>query len=83
MARKGWYLSPSDHAHYLIDASKAKMPHAPVLQDGLQVRAVVVSAPSQPQLHIERRLEPAFSLFSPSLGVILSLQHRSPPTPIA
>jgi hypothetical protein len=79
MARRGWYLSPSDHAHYLIDASKAKMPHAPVSHDGSPLRAVVVSVPLQPQIHIEPCLEPIASPFSYLLGVILSLQHRSPP----
>src|SRR5262252_8475151 len=27
MARKDWYLSSSDHCHYLIDATKAKVAH--------------------------------------------------------
>ena len=83
MARKEWDLSPSDHGHYLIDASKAKMSHASVLCDRLFLDAVVGSAPSQSQMYVERSLQPASFRSMYLLGVIISLQHRSPPIPAA
>ena len=79
VARRGWYLSPSDHSHYLIDASKAKVAHGPLLQVPSPVRTLFFSVASRPQMHAERHLELTsfFSLYS--LSVTISLQHRSPP----
>jgi hypothetical protein len=79
MARRGWFLSPSDHGHYLIDASKAKVAHGPILHDPLPLGTVVVPVPSQPRMRVERYLEPTSSLSLYSLGVTISLQHRLPP----
>lgn len=83
MARRSWYLSPSDHAHHLIDASKAKVAHGPVSQDRLLLRALVVPVPPQPQMRVERCLEPSCSLSPYLLGVTDPLQHRPPPIPLA
>jgi len=79
MARRGWYLSPSDHGHYLIDASKVKVALGPILHAPLPLRAAVHSAPWQPRMRVERYVEPTSTLPQYLLGVIISLQHRSPP----
>ena len=79
MARKGWYLSPSDTGHYLIDASKAKVAHGPVLHDPVPLRIVAVRVPLQPRMYVERYLEPTPSVSFCSLGITISRQHRSPP----
>lgn len=79
MARRGWYLSPSDHGHYLIKASKAKVAHGPVLHAPTLQRTVAVSGQSQPRTRIERYVEPTSALSLSSLGVTISRQHRSPP----
>jgi hypothetical protein len=79
MARRSWYLSPSDHTHYLIDASKAKVAPGPIVHDLLPLRIVAVPAPSQPRMRVERYLKPTSSLSLYLLGVTISLQRRPPP----
>ncbi|MBZ5644586.1 MAG: hypothetical protein LAO19_17660 [Acidobacteriia bacterium] len=79
MARRGWYLSPADHSHYLIKASKAKVAHGPILHAPMPLRTVAVSALPQPRTRADWYVEATSSLCLPSLGVIISMQHRSPP----
>src|SRR6476661_8963331 len=79
MARRGWYLSPSDHSHYLIDASKATVAHGPILHTPLPVGTVFFPVPTQPQLHVVRHLEFTSFVHLYSLSVTISQQHRSPP----
>jgi len=79
MARRDWYLSPSDPGHYLLDASKAKVAPGPILQAPLLLPAVAVRFPLQPQIRVEWYLEPPSSLFLYLLGITASLQNRPPP----
>jgi hypothetical protein len=79
MAKRDSYLSPSDPVHYLLDASKSKVAHGPILQAPLLLCAVTVRVPLQPQMRVEWYLEPTSSLFLYLLGITASLQHRPPP----
>jgi hypothetical protein len=60
MARKDWYLSSSDHGHYLIDASKVKVAHEPILLESLVLRSVALLVAPQPEMSAELGCE-AFS----------------------
>jgi len=81
LARNSWYLSTSDPGHFLITASKAKVAHAPAPLDRPLLPSVVVPAPPQPEARVSRSLEPPVRFVS--IGVMLSLQHRSPPPSLA
>lgn len=83
IARNDWYLSASDQAHYLIDASKAELPHGPSLHASLLLRVFAVRVPPQSRMRVERYLEPAPSLPLHSLGVAISPQLRAPPIRLA
>jgi hypothetical protein len=83
VARRSWYLSPSDHGHYLIDASKSKVTHGPILPDRALLHTAVVPVTSQPPLRVERYVEPASSPSSYLSDMTVSLQLRSPPISLA
>lgn len=77
LAKNSWYLPQTNTAHYLNGAIKMKVSHAPLL------------ARWEPPMPPEK-LDPAPATNAPvpperprpkvrDIGVILSLQHRSPP----
>jgi hypothetical protein len=79
MARRGWYLSSTDHAHYLIDSSKTKLVHGQILHNPLPLCEVTFSMPPFPQMRSVRYVEFTSFLTLHHLDVNISLQRRPPP----
>jgi hypothetical protein len=78
LAKNSWYLPQSNPVHYLNIASKMQVPHCPVILERAPLRAIVDLLPVPPVTRSTR--EPGAEPPKPSLGVIISLQHRSPPS---
>ena len=80
LARHSWYLSPSDVGHFLLTASRTKVAHAPSVVEAPQTeRTVVVMTAPEPEAHNRTRWTPETPPQTPSIGITVSLQHRSPP----
>jgi hypothetical protein len=78
LAKNSWYLPQSNPGHYLNIANKMQVRHCAIILEKtpLQAKAKLEPPPQPPARHIrEADWEPP----KPSLGVIVSLQHRSPP----
>jgi hypothetical protein len=78
LAKNSQYLSRSNPAHYINISSKMKVSHSPVVIDRTPLRPVARFIPPQPELRIVRMVEKEIPAL-PSMGVTVSLQHRSPP----
>jgi hypothetical protein len=78
LAKNSWYLPQSNPVHYLNIASKMQVPHVPVVLEKapLQPIAMLIPAPEVIRVACESDPEPP----RPSIGVTVSLQHRSPPS---
>jgi hypothetical protein len=83
VAKNSQYFSRSSPAHYLNICSKMKVSHSPVAIDRTPLRPVArFVPPPQPATritHVVREEIPPL----PSIGVAVSLQHRSPPIPLS
>ncbi len=78
LAKNSQYLSRSNPAHYINISSKMTVSHLPVVIDRTPLRPVARFIPPQPETritHVVREEIPPL----PSIGVTVSLQHRSPP----
>jgi hypothetical protein len=78
LAKNSQYLSRSNPAHYINISSKMKVSHFPVVIDRTPLRPVARFIPPQPETRIARVVEEEIPAL-PSIGVTVSLQHRSPP----
>jgi hypothetical protein len=78
LAKNSQYLSRSNPAHYINISSKMKVSHLPVVIDRTPRRPVARFIPPQPEMRIARVVEEEIPAL-PSIGVRVSLQHRSPP----
>jgi hypothetical protein len=78
LAKNSQYLSRSNPAHYINISSKMKVSHLPVVIDRTPLRPVARFIPPQPEMRIARVVEEEIPAL-PSIGVTVSLQHRSPP----
>jgi hypothetical protein len=82
LAKNSQYFSRSNPAHFINISSKMKVSHLPVVIDRTPLRPVARFIPPQPETrttHLVRAEIPAL----PSIGVTVSLQHRSPPIPLS
>src|SRR5947209_5085996 len=77
-AKMSWYLPQSDAGHNLTAAVKMKVAHSPIIVEGLPLQPVVKVTPPLPEVRTSRSAEPEPQI--PSIGVTVSLQHRSPPS---
>jgi hypothetical protein len=77
LAKNSWYLPQSNPGHYLNIASKMQVPHCLLILEKTPLRAIakLVPAPEVIRGTPERDSEPP----KPSIGLTVSLQHRSPP----
>jgi hypothetical protein len=77
LAKNSWYLPQSNPGHYLNIASKMQVRHCPVLLEKTPLQATAKLPTPQPIAPSAREAdsEPP----KPSIGVTVSLQHRSPP----
>jgi hypothetical protein len=78
LAKNSQYLSRSNPAHYINICSKMKVSHLPVVIDRTPLRPVARFIPPQPEMRVARMVEEEIPAL-PSIGVTVSLQHRSPP----
>jgi hypothetical protein len=78
LAKNSQYLSRSNPAHYINISSKMKLSHLPVVIDRTPLRPIARFIPPQPEMRIARVVEKEIPAL-PSIGVTISLQHRSPP----
>ena len=78
LAKNSQYLSRSNPAHYINISSKMKVSHSPVVIDRTPLRPIARFIPPQPEMRIARVVEEEIPAL-PSIGVTISLQHRSPP----
>jgi hypothetical protein len=79
LAKNSWYLPQSNPVHYLNIASKMQVPHVPVVLEKAPLRAIAMLIPAPEEL-IRSTHEPDWQPPKPSIGVTVSLQHRSPPS---
>ncbi|MGD0429248.1 MAG: hypothetical protein ABSC10_21290 [Candidatus Acidiferrales bacterium] len=82
LAKNSQYFSRSNPAHYINISSKMKVSHLPVVIDRTPLRPVARFIPPQPEMRIARMVEDEIPAL-PSMGVTVSLQHRSPPVPLS
>jgi hypothetical protein len=78
LAKNSWYLPQSNPVHYLNIASKMQVPHCPLILERAPLHPIVDLLPVPPVTRSTR--EPDAEPPKPSLGVIISLRHRSPPS---
>jgi len=79
-AKNSWYLPQSNQVHYLTPASKLRTAHAPVVEEGLPVQNPFQLTVPMPVLQVPTAWPEAPQPAIPSIGVTISLQHRSPPS---
>jgi hypothetical protein len=77
-AKMSWYLPQGDAGHNLTAAVKMKVAHSPIIFDRLPLQPMVKIAPPLPEIRTSRPVEPEPEIRS--IGVTVSLQHRSPPS---
>ena len=78
LAKNTQYYSGSNPAHYINISSKMKVSHLPVVIDRTSLHPIVRFVPPQPEMRASRIVEEEIPAL-PSIGVSVSLQHRSPP----
>ena len=79
LAKNSWYLPQSNPVHYLNIASKMQVPHVPVVLEKAPLRPIAMLIPA-PEEAIRSTHEPDLEPPKPSIGVTVTLQHRSPPS---
>jgi hypothetical protein len=79
LAKNSWYLPQSNPVHYLNIASKMRVPQVAVVLNKAPLRAIAMLIPA-PEEVIRSTHEPDLEPPKPSIGVTVSLQHRSPPS---
>jgi hypothetical protein len=77
-AKVGQYYPRSTSVHYVSIANKMNVAHPPALLARKPLHLVARIAPPQPAFLLTRRVEPE-APFSQRIGIVVSLQHRSPP----
>ena len=78
LAKDSCYLPQSNPGHYLNIASKMQVPHCPVILKKALSRVFVKIVPTPQPVRIARERDSVAA--TPSIGVTVSLQHRSPPS---
>jgi hypothetical protein len=80
LAKNSQYFSRSHPAHYINIASKMTESHLPAVIDRTPLRPIARFIPPQPETQITQVVRAEIPAL-PSIGVTVSLQHRSPPIP--
>jgi hypothetical protein len=78
LAKNSLYFPKSNPTHYVNIASKMKRASSPVVLEREPLYPVAKVLPPQPCAPRNHGVE-TISLPSPSVGVTVSIQHRSPP----
>jgi len=77
-AKVGQYYPRSASVHYVSIANKMNVAHPPALLARKPLHLVARITPPQPAFPVTRCVEPEVP-FSQRIGIVVSLQHRSPP----
>ncbi len=81
-AKVGQYYPRTSSAHYVSDASKMDVAHPPALLAWKPLHLGARIAPPPPAFRVARRVEPELPI-TQRIGIVVSLQHRSPPLLLA
>jgi|ERR1700684_3769443 hypothetical protein len=79
LAKNSQYFPGSSPAHYLNISNKMKSAPLPVILERAPLYPIAKVVPPQPYAPANHGVE-EISLPSPSIGVTVSIQHRSPPS---
>jgi hypothetical protein len=79
LAKNSQYFPNSNPTHYVNISNKMKSAPAPVLLERAPLYPIGKVVPLQPCALVNNGVE-EISLPSPSIGVTVSIQHRSPPS---
>jgi hypothetical protein len=78
LAKNSQYFPKSNPTHFVNIANKMKVAPTPVVIERVSLYPIAKVVPPQPCPLRNHRME-EISLPSPSIGVTVSIQHRSPP----
>jgi hypothetical protein len=78
LAKNSQYFPTSNSAHYINISSKMKAAPAPVLLERAPLQPIAKVVPPKPCAPVNHGVD-EIPLPSPSIGVTVSIQHRSPP----
>ena len=78
VAKTSSYLPSSNLGRYMSAANKMEVNWPPVVYDRGLLEQIVTLIPPRPQVRTNRQAEPVPEIRS--IGVTISLQHRSPPS---
>ena len=79
LAKNSQYFPKSHPTHYVNIANKMKVSPSPAVLEREQLCPIAKVVPPQPRAPRNHGVE-EISLPSPSIGVTVSIQHRSPPS---
>jgi hypothetical protein len=79
LAKNSQYFPKSNPTHYVNIANKMKAGSSPVLLERAPLHPIANAVTPQPRAPKKHEFEKV-SLPSPSIGVTVSIQHRSPPS---
>jgi hypothetical protein len=79
LAKNSQYFPKSNPTHYVSIANKMKAAASPILLERAPLYPTMKVAPPQPRAPKKHEIEEV-ALPSPSIGVTVSIQHRSPPS---
>jgi hypothetical protein len=78
LAKTSWYLPQSNPGHYLNIASKMQVRHCAVILEKAPLHTTAKLPIPRPVARSDREAD--WEPPKPSIGVTVSLQHRSPPS---
>lgn len=82
LARHSEYLPKSNPTHFFSNTAKMNVAHLPTLFLQAPTYPVAKVAPPEPAFSILRSIS-SEEIDLPQIGLTVSLQHRSPPSPLA
>jgi hypothetical protein len=78
LAKDGQYFPKTNPVRHVSISTKMNLAHTPIVPDGARSQAVARISPPQPSIGITR-IETSEPIPMQRIGIVVSLQHRSPP----
>jgi hypothetical protein len=82
VTRVSQYYPQTASTRYVTIANKMNVAHPPALIARMPLQLVARMTPPQPAIRMTRRVEPEVPC-TQRIGIVVSLQHRSPPSFLA